>query len=840
MFTFSFGSAFAATDYNKSLAGEYFNVAMSVVKDAGTVTLDGYAVDYATLEANRADLLAAANDWAKAFDTTSGNAQAYIDGQADRTIADLLADADNADLKLAIVAAQYATDKADATAVLNGVSVSDFSTEAMDPKCTVDGHACKTYQDHVQAILNDAVADINKATFNSDSTVADYVAAKAVIAKYFEDYGASMSKTALLLEKGYMGANSEPVGLGVYELNLAYLDNGTPLSCYTADYINAQGAVDTATIAAVKASVAAAYANYVREDNADKDFAADMMKVLNYLADQKVIATTDVATYFNVSYKAAVAQAIKNVEAFEADAAKLAAEKDATGALVRDAADVAKLVTEGTTTEYAKAIGIELENKKTISQAIVAIKALYATLDDAKLAYYKKYVENDINTKVADDEDKYYAPEYAKVKALAEDYIAQINAAADNEAIDKLVTKLNTEIAKVEPKTSVNTKTDNAKLFAAAKQYAMLLNSQITKKANRYYGGSNDAFAKLKSDIYELVGASDARTASAIVALSDQALALVKELPTEAAVEAAKDAADEAVKALPTKVSTADKALIDAAIAAVDAYETLSGETYTTTAIESAALRYAYAFNNEMNAKVKAVSKTDKDAIKALLAEIKAVEDAYDYASVKKVLEENKADLNEYLDKIQKTEFDAVKAAINAIPAAQNITDADKATVEAARKLYDAYVAEYTEYDSAFYWNETPTDGDGFVADDFAASYQELVAAETLLGLNAEDPAKAVEALKIKASSKATKGAMTIKWRVVGGDKSAVQGYQVKRSTKLKSGFKTMIKTTKMTYKNTKNLKKGTRYYYKVRAYKVVDGKNVYSDWSNKAYRVAK
>ena len=838
MFTFSFGSAFAATDYNKSLAGEYFNVAMSVVKDAGTVTLDGYAVDYATLEANRADLLAAANDWAKAFDTTS-DAQAYIDGQAGRTIADLLAVADNADLKLAIVAAQYATDKADATAVLNGVSVSGFSTEAMDPKCTVDGHACKTYQDHVQAILNDAVADINKATFNSDSTVADYVAAKAVIAKYFEDYSVSMTKKALLLEKGYM-AGSEEVGLGVYELNLAYLDNGTPLSRYTADYVNAQGAVDTATIAAVKASVAAAYANYIREDNADKDFAADMMKVLNYLADQKVIATTDVAKYFDVSYKAAVAQAIKNVEAFEAAAAKEAAEKDATGALVRDAADVAKLVTEGTTKEYATAIGASFDGK-TIGEALAAIKALYASLDDAKLAYYKKYVENNINTEVADVEDKYYAPEYAKVKALAEDYIVQINAAADNEAIDKLVRKLTAEVAKVELKTSVNTKTDNAKLFTAAKQYAELLNSQITKRANRYYGGSNDAFAKLKSDIYELVGASDARTASAIAALSDQALALVKGLPTNAAVEAAKDAADEAVKALPTKVSTADKALIDAAIAAVDAYETLSGETYTTTAIESAALRYAYAFNNEMNAKVKAVSKTDKDAIKALLAEIKAVEDAYDYASVKKVLEENKADLNEYLDKIQKTEFDAVKAAINAIPAAQNITDADKTTVEAARKLYDAYVAEYTEYDSAFYWNETPTDRDGFVADDFAASYQELVAAETLLGLNAEDPAMAVKAFKIKASSKATKGAMTIKWRVIDGDKSAAAGYQVWRSTKANKGFKKMITTKKMTYKNTKNLKKGTTYYYRVRAYaRTAEGKLVFSDFSNKAYRKAK
>ena len=45
--------------------------------------------------------------------------------------------------------------------------------------------------------------------------------------------------------------------------------------------------------------------------------------------------------------------------------------------------------------------------------------------------------------------------------------------------------------------------------------------------------------------------------------------------------------------------------------------------------------------------------------------------------------------------------------------------------------------------------------------------------------------------------------------------------------------------TAKKTYKNTK-VTKGTKYYYKVRAYKTVDGVKYYSDWSNKAYRVAK
>ena len=99
--------------------------------------------------------------------------------------------------------------------------------------------------------------------------------------------------------------------------------------------------------------------------------------------------------------------------------------------------------------------------------------------------------------------------------------------------------------------------------------------------------------------------------------------------------------------------------------------------------------------------------------------------------------------------------------------------------------------------------------------------------------------ATAVKGLKLTASSKATKGAITVKWTVK-GDATAADGYQIWKSTKMNSGYKKAFTTTKMSYKNTKGLKKGVKYYYKVRAYKVVDGKNVYSDWSNKAYRVAK
>ena len=84
----------------------------------------------------------------------------------------------------------------------------------------------------------------------------------------------------------------------------------------------------------------------------------------------------------------------------------------------------------------------------------------------------------------------------------------------------------------------------------------------------------------------------------------------------------------------------------------------------------------------------------------------------------------------------------------------------------------------------------------------------------------------------VKAIIKDTKDAIMAATTVADAEAAFVATYD--------KGYKKAFTTTKQSYKNTKCLKKGTRYYYKVIAYKVVDGKNVYSDWSNKAYRVAK
>ena len=114
---------------------------------------------------------------------------------------------------------------------------------------------------------------------------------------------------------------------------------------------------------------------------------------------------------------------------------------------------------------------------------------------------------------------------------------------------------------------------------------------------------------------------------------------------------------------------------------------------------------------------------------------------------------------------------------------------------------------------------------------------------------SADDDAALIEAVKntrLVARSmyaKAPSGKKSIKVYWFNKDGSALNfdGYEVYRSLKKDSGYgtKPIFKTTKARYYNTA-IKKGTKYYYKVRAYKMINGEKVYTQYSLKAWRTAK
>ena len=89
---------------------------------------------------------------------------------------------------------------------------------------------------------------------------------------------------------------------------------------------------------------------------------------------------------------------------------------------------------------------------------------------------------------------------------------------------------------------------------------------------------------------------------------------------------------------------------------------------------------------------------------------------------------------------------------------------------------------------------------------------------------------------KTSVKLSAGKKKITVKWKKVSG----ASGYVIMRSAKKSSGYK-MVKTVRkgsaVSFTN-KKLKKGKKYFYKVRAYRNVDGKKVYGAYS--AVRSAK
>ena len=352
-----------------------------------------------------------------------------------------------------------------------------------------------------------------------------------------------------------------------------------------------------------------------------------------------------------------------------------------------------------------------------------------------------------------------------------------------------------------------------------------------------YYLGSDEAAAKLKvvSDARDVM--FKAYSKDELAAKFDEAKALIDKVPTKTEVKNAKKAVEDAINALPTKVALTDK---DAIVKAADALEdyndmtTLNAPSINNeTKLVAAKTNYEKVAADELTdayraLKNKTITIDDEAAVEALRALYDAYEDFYkDYCvddNIKSTVGEGfwtgtaltDANVDKLEDDLSAAKVFRAKELMIKIPA--NPALANKADVEAARAYYDAL--ELNE--------QLQVVG--------TQAYKAFLDAEEALGLNTN---RSVKELKITAMSTAKKGSITVKWTVK-GDAAAVDGYEIWKSKKHSSGYKKAFTTKKQTYKNTKGLKKGTRYYYKVRAYKMVDGKKITSDWSNKARRVAK
>ena len=577
--------------------------------------------------------------------------------------------------------------------------------------------------------------------------------------------GSTAGVTKYLTEKT-IDVNGSPVGLGIYTVN----------GDLTKTDLENAGITDAATAAQIKATAQKLYADYVVTTGADKDFAEAYVKVVSYLADAgeiKTLATTSLSDpVFTPAVKQLYKDAVKNVEDLTTFAAKYKAEKDADGNLVRDGEAVDKLVEDYTVAEYSYAAGLtNNQPSKSAAQSAIVNETIKAS--EEGLAFHKEVTKKllvDTKDSVIDD---YYALEAAKIQANYDNLLAKIESADTIVKVHTIKADINNGALTAGIANADTVDASVSFAAGAAKSAKDAVNAYITYansgKTVLDAGYIKVTPAEIEAQICKVYGEAGARKPSEMKAITIDPASIVAELPTIGGIATAKADAENAIKALPKTVTVADKDAVISAADLADAYATITKAAYGTAAAPENQSKLNTAINQlyanmqfDFAKKIAAVDKNDKAALRALQAEL---DDANELVGVNELF----GNVGEFdasgvianaILKIRDKELAAVKAAINAIPV--NVTEADKAVVEAARKAYDAFVEDWTAYNDC-----AATGTDDYYAAGAVTNYRELALAEATLGLN-EDPGKEVEALKITASSTAKKGSITVKWTVKG------------------------------------------------------------------------
>lgn len=431
------------------------------------------------------------------------------------------------------------------------------------------------------------------------------------------------------------------------------------------------------------------------------------------------------------------------------------------------------------------------------------------------------------------NEDKYDDEKLAEVESIQADALAAIRAAETVEAVDAAFLEAYAKydaVPTIEDQGIYQSKTATKEQIVAYE--AKLEAAFETKKAD--YGK-----AKFEKD-YDI---TDAKTSAFIGSLSQkylkkaydaadleakyqEALDFINDLRNKEQMKAEADAINAAIMDLAGKTLTSADEDTVLAVAERKAnfddykdilnvaakYTTYDVDRYMNTmeALVAADLKDAY---NSIGT----VTVEDEVAINALIEMAEAYAENYTDHDTDLV-----AKINALYGDLMDEKVKAVNNAIGVIDASADPLDVN--AIQAARDAYDA-LGEYAV-------GVSPT------------RYHKLMSLENLAKEYIINSVESLKVVKNHSTAGRTNGKswIRIEWSTQGDD-SYVQGYEIYKSTKKNSGYKYAFTTKNPEnkwYKNTAGLKKGTRYYYKVRAIVEVDGQKYTSDWSNKAYRYAK